>query len=212
MEIELKYLLKDDFAKDRILEDDHLCEIKDSGSDATIHMRAIYYDTKDGDLRKIHMALRSRYENDRIVVTLKWRGNAEDGLHIRGEFNVPADDDFPENPDINIFRESEIFDELEAAVGGERLIPIMEMDFIRKQIGVDTGSSISVVSLDEGKIYAAGKEADILELEIELYSGDCDDMIALGQELASKYNLAASDESKFRRGLELMELSDSKAE
>ena len=206
MEIELKYLLKDDFAKDRILEDDHLCEIKDSNSDETIQMKAIYYDTENGDLRKIHVALRSRYENDRIVVTLKWRGNAEDGLHIRGELNVPADDDFPENPDISIFRESEIFGELEAAVGDRKLVPIMEMDFVRKQIGVDTGKSISVVSLDEGKIYAAGKEADILELEIELYSGEREDMIALGQELASKYNLVTSDKSKFRRGLELMEV------
>ena len=34
------------------------------------------------------------------------------------------------------------------------------------------------ISADRGRILCGGKEAPILELEIELYSGDCDDMEA----------------------------------
>ena len=41
MEIELKYLLRDNLAKDRILNDKHLVEIKDPSFDETIQMKAV---------------------------------------------------------------------------------------------------------------------------------------------------------------------------
>ncbi|MBQ4650489.1 MAG: CYTH domain-containing protein [Firmicutes bacterium] len=204
MEIELKYSLTDNLAKDRILNDHHLAEMKDSSCDETLHMKAIYFDTAEGDLQRFQIALRARHENDRIVVTLKWKGSAQDGLHIRGELNVPGDETYLENPTVEVFRGSEIFEELEEAVSGKQLIPVMEMDYIRKSIQVDTGASISVISLDEGVIRAGDKEAEILEVEVELYSGEQRDMIALGEELASKYNLVSNDQSKFQRGLELL--------
>lgn len=204
MEIELKYSLTDNLAKERILSDRHLGEIKDASCDETLHMRAIYFDTAEGDLQRFQIALRARYENDRIVVTLKWKGSAQDGLHVRGELNVPGDESYLENPTVEVFRGSEIFEELEEAVSGKTLIPVMEMDYIRKSIQVDTGASISVISLDEGVIRAGGREAEVLEVEVELYSGDQDDMIALGEELASKYNLVKNDQSKFQKGLELL--------
>lgn len=37
-----------------------------------------------------------------------------------------------------------------------------------------------------------------------LYSGDQEDMVRLGEELAAKYNLAAGDCSKFQKGLALL--------
>ena len=86
----------------------------------------------------------------------------------------------------------------------KKLVPVMEMDYVRKAIQVDTGKSISVVSLDEGTIHTSKGDSDILEVEVELYSGDQEDMVALGGELAAKYNLVASDKSKYQRGLELL--------
>ena len=73
MEIELKYLLKDNLAKDRILSDKHLLEIKDPSCDETVQMKAIYFDTEEGDLRNLQIALRARFENEKVVVTLKWK-------------------------------------------------------------------------------------------------------------------------------------------
>lgn len=204
MEIELKYSLNDNLTKERILNDHHLADMKDPECDETIQMKAIYYDTAEGDLQRFQIALRARHENGRIVVTLKWKGSAQDGLHVRGELNVPGNEAYLENPTVEVFRGSEIFDEVETALAGKPLVPVMEMDYVRKQIQVDTGASISVISLDEGVIRAAGKETEILEVEIELYSGEQRDMIALGEELASKYNLTANDQSKFQRGLELL--------
>lgn len=204
MEIELKYLLRDDLAKDRILNDKHLLEIKNPACDETVQMRAIYLDTAEGDLRGLQIALRARFENERVVVTLKWKGSAQDGLHVRGELNVPAGSEYLDNPTVDIFKGSEIYDELLAAVSDKKLIPVMEMDYVRKAIQVDTGKSISVVSLDEGTIHTSKGDAEILEVEVELYSGDQEDMVALGGELAAKYNLQTSDKSKYQRGLELL--------
>lgn len=204
MEIELKYLLRDDLAKDRILNDKHLLEIKNPACDETIQMKAVYFDTEEGDLRRLQIALRARFENERVVVTLKWKGSAQDGLHVRGELNVPAGSEYLDNPTVEIFKGSEIYDELLAAVSDKKLVAVMEMEYVRKAIQVDTGKSISVVSLDEGTIHTSKGDTEILEVEVELYSGDQEDMVALGGELAAKYNLQTSDKSKYQRGLELL--------
>lgn len=43
------------------------------------------------------------------------------------------------------------------------------------------------------------------ELEVELYSGDEEDMKALGALIADKYGLISEDKSKYKRGLELLQ-------
>lgn len=206
MEIELKFLIEEEFTKDRILQDDHLRKMTDEAEIEVIPMRALYYDTENQDLRNRGFAFRVRYENGLPVATMKWGGSSEDGLHRRGELNVTVDEEFAKNPDMHIFKGSEIYADLEDMVEDSKLVPVIEMKFVRKQIHVDTGRSISVVSCDEGEIITIKGNAPISELEVELYSGDQDDMIALGTELATKYNLKAEDKSKYQRGLELLGL------
>ncbi len=204
MEIELKYLFEDEGSKDAIFSDKYIQKITDEGSEAVIPMRAIYLDTEDGALMKKEMAFRARFEGSKCVATLKWGGSAEDGLHIRGELNVAVEEDFAENPTIDVFRGSQIYDEIASAVGNTRLMPVMEMNYVRREIRVDTGASISVLSVDEGEIKTAKGDLPILELEIELYTGDKDDMIALGRKLEEKYRLRPGNRSKYQRGLEIL--------
>ena len=204
MEIELKFLVEEEITRERIFQDHHLLELAGDQNLEIIPMKAVYFDTEDKALLKKQMAFRVRYEAVHPVATLKWGGGAEDGLHCRGELNVTVSEEFAQNPDLGIFRGSEIFEEISEAAGNSRLIPVMEMDFVRKQIHVDTGKSISVVSYDEGEIRTAGGNAPISEVEVELYSGSQDDMIALGNELAVKYNLKPGNQSKYQRGLELL--------
>jgi len=206
MEIELKFLIEEEFTRERIFEDHHLRKLAGEEALEIIPMKAVYYDTEEKDLMRSGFAFRVRYEDARPVATMKWGGGAEDGLHRRGELNVTVNEDFAECPDMNIFRGSEIYEELADTVGEKPLIPVMEMEFVRKQMHVDTGKSISVVSCDEGEIRTAVGSAPISEVEVELYSGDQEDMIALGRELAAKYNLQAGNKSKFQRGLELLGL------
>lgn len=204
MEVELKYLIEEDIARERIFGDKHLAEIMDEGSEEEIEMRATYYDTDDMDLCKKEIAFRVRKENNCPVATLKWGGKVESNLHMRGELNVTVDEEYAKNPTLDIFKGSEIYDVIEEAMGDKSLTPLFEANCLRKQIRVDTGKSISVVSMDIGEIVTAKGNAPIGEVEVELYSGDADDMIALGEELAAKYNLTKGTKSKFQVGLELL--------
>lgn len=204
MEIELKYLVEEPIAREKILKDSHLSEIKEKGSEEEIKLDAVYYDTADMDLCRGRMAFRIRLENGNPVATLKWDGQVSDGLHVRGEFNTPVVSESMEAPDPEIFRGSEIYDQVMEAVGGKPLREIMRVECLRKQIMVDTGKSIDAISLDIGKVITPKGQAPVAELEIELFSGDQDDMIALGRELAAKYNLTPGNKSKFQVGLELI--------
>ncbi|MCI8608556.1 MAG: CYTH domain-containing protein [Firmicutes bacterium] len=204
-EIELKFLIEEDIVKERIFDDSHLREMAEPEAVETIQMEAIYYDTIYRGLQAKEVAFRIRREDQRMVATLKWGGSSEEGLHVRGELNVPVDQEFCQAPTIEIFKGSAIYHEIQASVADQPLIPVMEMDFIRKQIQVDTGKSISVISYDEGEIRTESGRAPISELEVELYSGSQEDMVELGRELAAKYNLKEENKSKYQLGLELME-------
>ena len=98
MEVELKFLIEDKLAQERILKDRHLAEIKDEGSEEEIELKATYLDTEDMDLCKRKMAFRVRLENGSPIATLKWGGEATDGLHVRGELNVPVDESYMRYP------------------------------------------------------------------------------------------------------------------
>lgn len=204
MEIELKFLVDETFTKDRFFNDGHLKELADEETMKTIPMKAVYYDTENHDLMDREIAFRIRHEDGRLVATLKWGGGAENGLHTRGELNVTVDEEFAAAPKVNIFVGSDIYDQIGDEIGEMELFPVMDMEYTRKEVHVDTGKSISVLSYDEGEIRTANGNAVISELEIELYSGDQDDMVDLGNELAVKYNLKPGNKSKYQRGLELL--------
>lgn len=139
------------------------------------------------------------------MATLKWNGSSEEGMHKREEINVPvSDEEKLHTPDIRIFDQSEMCEVLEKVVGKRTLLPVMDIYFTRRQMRLDTGKSISELSVDCGEIVAGGRTAPISELEIELYSGEESDMKALGETLAAKYQLSPEDASKYKRGLDLM--------
>ncbi len=201
MEVELKFLVKDKLARDRILQDNYLDELVQEGSREEIQMKAVYFDTESMELCGKKMTFRVRLENGKPVATLKWGENSENGLHIRGELNVHVEENFMNSPNLSVFKGSQIYGELAEIAADKELRPLMEVEYMRKQMMVDTGKSISVVSLDVGEVRTSAGSSDISELEIELYSGDRDDMVEMGRRLASKYNLKESDLSKFQRGL-----------
>ena len=58
MEVELKFLIEDSLARDRILKDNHLATIADEGSQEEIELKATYFDTDDLDFCKQKIAFR----------------------------------------------------------------------------------------------------------------------------------------------------------
>lgn len=206
MEIELKYLVDSKETIEKIFSDDYLCEIKDEKTEEELEIYAVFFDTEDRRLYREGIAFRVRKEGGKLVATLKWNGSSEDGMHKREEINVPVSDETKlTTPDIQIFNQSEMCDILEELVGERKLMPIMNMFFTRRQMRVDTGKSINEISVDVGMIVCGEKTEPISELEVELYSGDEEDMKALGASIADKYGLISEDKSKYKRGLELLQ-------
>jgi len=206
MEIELKYAIDHEAVAEEIFQDPYIQMIKDKQTEESIDMHAVYFDTEDRRLYREGIAFRVRKEGDIMQATLKWNGSSEDGMHKREEINAPVDDAEKLNtPDVEIFAQSEMCEVLKGLVGQRKLLPMMETDIVRHQVRIDTGKSISELSVDKGEVRANGKSAPILEMEIELFSGDEEDMKALGEELAKKFGLRAENISKFKRGLDLME-------
>lgn len=205
MEIELKYLVDNAEKIEQIFSDPYLESIKDKETEEEIEMHAVYFDTEDRRLYREGIVFRVRKEGRRLAATLKWNGSSEEGMHKREEINVPvSDEEKLVKPDIQIFAQSEMCQVLADLVGKRTLIPMMDVYFSRRQVRVDTGRSISEISLDKGRIECGGKIAPISELEIELYSGEEEDMMALGRHISQKYGLSAENKSKYKRGLDLI--------
>ncbi len=200
METEFKFSLNDTAVFDSIVEN---AEINKMGIDAveTIDMHASYFDTPEQDFRKTGIAYRIRQEDERITATIKWDVDVSDGLHRREEFNLVVNDErFAENPDIGIFISSDAYDVLYDAAGDKKLVKTISMDYTRKQFKVDTGKSISCISVDEGVIHHIdGYDLPIRELEIEWYYGDEDDFISLANLIRDKYGLEYENRSKLQR-------------
>lgn len=205
MEIELKFLVDNKMIISEIFEDKYILSLKDKDSDEEMEMHAVYFDTADKRLFREGIAFRIRKEGNKIIATLKWNGSSEDGMHIREEINVPVDkESMLLNPDIHIFDLSEMEEILQRVVGERKLLPLMDVFFVRKQMRLDTGKCICELSVDQGEIKCEGKVEKISELELELYSGDAKDLKKLGAEIAEKYGLTPEDKSKYKRGLDLM--------
>lgn len=200
METEFKYILNDPSVFDRIVETAGSSRM---GLDAveTIDMHAVYFDTEDFDFRHRGIAYRIRQENDRCTVTIKWDIDVSGALHRREEFNLVVNDErFAEHPDIDIFVSSDAYDVLKDAAGSKRLVPTISMDYQRRQFKVDTGKSISCISVDKGVIHHVdGHIVPIAELEVEWYYGDEADFMDLANRIQKKYDLKSEDRSKLQR-------------
>lgn len=200
METEFKYILNDPSVFDTIVEEAGSSKL---GLDSveTIDMHAVYFDTEDFDFRNRGIAYRIRQEDDRCTATIKWDIDVSGGLHRREEFNLVVNDErFAEHPDIEIFVSSDAYDVLKDAAGSKKLVPTISMDYQRRQFKVDTGKSISCISIDEGVIHHVdGHIVPVSELEIEWYYGDEDDFMALAKRVQEKYGLKTEDRSKLQR-------------
>lgn len=199
METEYKYRLTDRTVFDSIVKDREI--VKNDTEVEVINMIANYFDTDESDLLNRGVAYRIRHENDRITATIKWDKDVTDGLHIREEFNLVVNDDrYAESPDIGMFKSSDAYEVLFNASGDKKLVKKIGMEYERKQIRVDTGKSISCISIDEGIIHhVKGYDVPILELEIEWFHGAEDDFKALAHKVQEKYGLETEDISKLQR-------------
>lgn len=206
MEIELKYSLKNEKIAEEIRNDEDLLKYEVEGSEQELNLDAIYFDTEDEDLRRNFIAFRIRREGVRNVATLKWNGMQDGALHTREELNINiGSGDFPKTPDISVFSQSEIGERILKIVGDKKLVPLMGINMLRKIWRLEDNNELVEICIDNGKVSTVKGEEKISEIEIEMLTGNSENLLALGEKLAEKYGLKPEKRSKFERGLALLE-------
>ena len=111
-----------------------------------------------------------------------------------------------DNPTLSIFSGDELIDDIPAEITDKKLIPVMEMNFAREEFRIDYKGSLMEVSIDQGDIITANGSCPICEMEIELYSGNEEDLVKLGKQIQKSYNLKEENISKYARGLALLDM------
>lgn len=203
MEIELKYAIDSPLVAHSIWEDEELKKMEEPESRETVFMKSTYFDTEDFALSKTDMAYRIRSEGgDKLVASLKWGGKSDGALHTREEINIPVT---TRSPNPFTFEESDIGKDLIRVLGGKPLERIMDVNVQRRRFRIDTGDCLLEISVDEGEIQTAKGSSPICEVEIELFSGEEEDMIRVGNRLEEKYGVRSEKRSKYYRGLMLLQ-------
>lgn len=202
MEIELKYRIPTPKVAEEIWKDKTFFHLEEEGSREEMCFDAKYYDTEDRALHQNEIAYRVRKEGETWVASLKWKGHTEGALHVREELNVSVDCD---KPAPEVFRDSEIGSHLLEVIGGKQLHCLLETRYHRKRFRIDTGDGLYELSLDDGLILTPYGQERILEVELELFSGKTEELEQLGAKMCEKYGLVKEENSKYARGLALIE-------
>ncbi|MBR0139060.1 MAG: CYTH domain-containing protein [Firmicutes bacterium] len=209
METELKYSIPDRETADAVWDGAFMSPYADNSTAEKVVMKAVYFDTEDRVLSKNNVAVRVRAEGDISFATLKWGGKSENGLHERGEINVPVQgEEIFIQPPVDMFRESEDGRRLMELVGDRSFVNLLETRFLRRRMKLRYGESTMEMALDTGSIITDAGAAPILELELELYLGEVEDLLALGSLIKEKYGLEPENSSKLARGLAMLALEE----
>ncbi len=207
MEVELKYTIQEKGAMEALWQDPILTQAMVEGTSFEENFVGTYYDTADFLLLQQQAAYRIRREGRKRVACLKWGGQTQGALHSREELNV----NLPElpgeevsQPDLSVFAQNEKGAQLLELVGDAPLLPIIQVQVVRKAFRIDVQDSLMEVSLDEGRVITSQGETPIRELEVELFTGDQESLLALGAKLCERYPLVPEVQSKFSRGLALL--------
>jgi triphosphatase len=160
----------------------------------------IYFETADGQLRGWDMGLRIRGFGDSYEMTLKTAGQTIGGLHQRPEYNVAL-----AKPELDItLLPAEIWPQgCDLAALQQQLQPLFSTHFVREKWVVTYRESEIEVAFDRGDVTAGELSEPLNEIELELKSGERDDLLAFAAELANMGGLRLGSLSKAARGYAL---------
>jgi len=167
---------------------------------APLKLTNIYFETAESQLRRWDMGLRIRGFDDRYEMTLKAAGQTLGGLHQRPEYNVEI-----EKPELALERlPAEIWPEgCDLTALQQQLNPLFSTNFVREKWVVTYKGSEIEVALDQGDVCAGALSEPLCEIELELVSGERDDLLAFASELTDLGGLRLGSLSKAARGYAL---------
>jgi len=171
------------------------------GRALTRRIHSVYYDTPQQTLLGAGLALRLRQDGRRWFQTLKTKGQATAGLHLREEWEWPLPGEaldfglLATTPEAKLFRSPR----LRAALG-----PAFSTEFTRTSLRLGfADGSLAELCLDSGEIRSGRRASVISEAEIELLAGSTTRLHDLALELVGRLPLRLGQASKAERGYAL---------
>ncbi len=194
-EIELKLAVPDAALLEKIYEDPAF-----SGSKcAEFAMKTTYFDTADRKLSSHKWMLRQRLENGHTVTCFKMPL----GKHARGEWEADAE---PLAAALALLAQQEGVPAELKELSAQELFPVCGAEFRRRtrDISFPDGSRAEL-ACDLGTLTGGGQTIPLCEAELELKTGEPEQMQALAAFLCRKYGLHEEPLSKFARAKRLAE-------
>jgi len=166
----------------------------------TRRLHNIYYDTPKFELQQSGMALRLRRNGKQWLQTLKGGGSVQGGLHQRNEWEMPVS-----GPALD-FSLPQV-DELKNILPGnlrKKLTPVFVTDFSRSsRLLMWQGAQIELC-MDQGEVSTEKTSAPICELELELISGEPQQLFVLGLAILDIVPFELASISKAEQGFRLL--------
>ena len=161
---------------------------------------SVYFDTSDQKLRRKGVSLRIRRVDGRHLQTIKQRGNPSIGLFSRDEWECDVEG---RQPDLDAARGT-VLEPLLSKKLRRNLKPIFETRVRRQIYPVRRGASEIELSIDRGKVEAAGASSPLCEMELELKKGEPGELFEIVRALGDAVPVKLAIEDKAGQGYDLM--------
>ena len=164
-------------------------------------LETVYFDTKDGALRRAGISLRVRRAGGRYIQTAKRKRGPAAGFFVRQEWEAEVagfavDRAALKSPAVNKVLET---------IEPKALKPLIRTRFRRTAWMIEHKSSRIEVVLDEGSVVSGKAETPLRELELELKEGKPRALFALAEEIGRAAPLRLGVLTKAERGYALAE-------
>ena len=195
-EIELKL----EVSADRIDRLDSLSLLKGVTPNKSKTLLSVYFDTAQQTLRNNGLSLRVRRVDDHYVQTIKKRDNRGAGLFERNEWECAIPNG---RPDLHAAKNTPLTFLLSRKLR-RSLKPLIETRVQRRSYSIRKNDSEIELTVDKGKVEAAGRSSPLCEVELELKKGKPADLFAFAHALGKFLPVTAASKSKADRGYDLL--------
>ena len=167
-------------------------------------LQNVYFDHK-GLLHRAGVAIRTRSVNGSHEMTVKMREPDEGSLSQRREWNFPID---TSSLDYAHLESLDLPVSVVPVIQDRSLDVVFQNAFERTDWRVTEDNCDVTISLDLGSVRVDRRESKVSELELELLSGDVEQLIALGCEVSERLPAFMGVISKAERGDRLIRNAD----
>lgn len=197
-ELEYKLHVADEQSLAAILRDPDIAALRQDDWQER-RMKTTYFDAADRRFTARKWTFRHRLEGGKSIVCVK---TPTEDFHTRGEWQVEAD-----CIDLNAVEALLLAGapkELVFLYGEGDIAPICGAEFIRKScMLLFADGSLAELAGDCGILHGSTEKVPFTELELELYEGKPDQMLAFVDYLRRQYSLCEQPLSKIARAMKL---------